>query len=233
MIAENLIPEIIIEKILRQMILITTLDLKKNSNELEKSLLGYIFGKSEKSDSISLDSYNFLEQSKHVFKSSEGSRKITTSVGYNLKMVDLGKPHIHILLPSDSSSGAQIGSGIGGDSGYMEDSDAGTYRNVMTQGSEATYNLMLTTDNVNEMMLVYHWLKSCSLTFSSQFELRGLQNVSIGGNDLQFNDELIPPNVFHRNFNLSFTYLFRGVDLFSSKYGDMSTVSAKGKAKKV
>ena len=210
----GLIPEVEIYKILKQMRDITINNTVVETNK-ELTILWRIFGDNEFNENIKLDTYNLYEQALSIFHKNNAKRGIEIGVGYNMARVESGEPSIHILLPNENMSEAPIGDG----EGYAEevvDNSKNLAFSILSANSEASYNLLITTDNVNELLIVYHWLKSTSLTFSSQFALRNMQNVRIGGNDLQFNDELVPPNVFHRNFNLSFTYDYFGINLFGN-----------------
>lgn len=181
----------------------------------ELTILWRIFGDNEFSEKSKIDTYDLYQQSLKIFAKDSAKRGIAIGVGYNMARVETGEPSIHILLPNESMSAAPIGDG----EGYAEeiiDSQQNKAFSILSANSESSYNLLITTDNVNELMVMYHWLKSTSLTFSSQFALRNMQNVKIGGNDLQFNDELVPPNVYHRNFNLSFTYDYFALNLFGN-----------------
>lgn len=208
------IPEVILYNILKYMIGYTEENSKIDNKNF--NLLWRIFGGDECYPQPKMGNLNLYEQSLELFKGDEANRGITVSVGYNLQRVETGEPSIHILLPSENQDSSSIGMGAGYYGNFVDETD-GVGLTSLSIDSAATYNLMITTDNVNEIMIIYHWLKSCSLSFSTQFELEGFKNVKIGGNDLQFNDELVPPNIFHRNFNLSFSYEVIGLDLFSEQ----------------
>lgn len=210
----SLIPEVEIYKILKQMRDYTILNTQQETNK-ELQLLYRIFGENECGEKTKLDTYDFYVQAKKIFEGGSAKDGIEISVGYNMARVETGDPSIHILLPNENMSEAPIGDGEGY-LGEVIDSAQNKAYAILSANSMCNYNLLITTDNVNEMLVMYHWLKSTSLTFSPQFALRNFQNLKIGGNDLQFNDDLVPPNVFHRNFNLSFTYDYSGIALFGN-----------------
>jgi len=60
-------------------------------------------------------------------------------------------------------------------------------------------------------------------------ELLGLHNVRFGGNDLEFMDDMVPPNIFHRNFNVSFEYEFYAISAFARKFGKNFLISPEPK----
>lgn len=210
----GVIPEIVIYNTLLNMIDFTIKNSKVENKDFR--LLWRIFGGNDCYPKATLGNLDLYEQALHIFREENGGRGIKVSIGYNLQRVETGEPSIHILLPSETTDSAPIGF----NRGYLGNViDAGDNIGVpiLEADSMVTYNLMITADNVNEMMIVYNWLKSISISFSTQFALEGFKNLKIGGNDLQFNDELVPPHIFHRNFNLSFSYEVIGIDIFNEE----------------
>jgi hypothetical protein len=65
---------------------------------------------------------------------------------------------------------------------------------------------MITSDNSSEVMIVYYWLKAMFLLFHEELELLGLRNLNHSGQDINLQQDLAPPNIFHRNLSLAFDY---------------------------
>lgn len=209
----SVIPEVVIYNTLKLMIEVTENNTKNREKELQ--LLWRIFGGNDDCHvKPEIDGMFLYEQSLKIFEGNKANRGIGVSIGYNLQRVETGEPSIHILLPSETTNSSPIGMNQGYLGNVIQDGEGYP---ILEMDTDVTYNLMITADNVNEMMIVYNWLKACTLSFSNQFSLLDFKNIRIGGNDLQFNDELIPPHIFHRNFNLSFTYEILGIDLLSSE----------------
>ena len=230
----SLIPETIIYKLLKLMIEVTKEDVKNQSTK-EAEILWRIFGDKvhgEEPDQLvevqKIGKYRLYDQAKKIFTEKPASKHdmLHVGIGYDLKRVELGVPAIHILLPNESAQNAPIGMNEGY-LGYVDDPATKTIYQVYSAETDVVYNLMITSQNMNEVVVLYHWLKSCSLSFHQQFELRDFKNIKVGGNDLNFNDDLVPPNIFHRNFNLSFSYDYAGIDIIGSKYGDTFTFKGK------
>jgi len=230
----SLIPETIIFKLLKLMVDVTKENVANQSNK-EAEILWRIFGDHEHGEDTDkyvevqqIGKYKLYEQAKSIFTDKPAAKhdSIQIGIGYDLKRVELGAPAIHILLPSESAQNAPIG-GNEGYLGYVNDEDTNTSYQIYSAETDVVYNLMITSKNMNEVVVLYHWLKSCSLTFHAQFELRDFKNVKVGGNDLNFNDDLVPPNIFHRNFNLSFSYDYAGIDIIGNKYGNTFSFQAK------
>src|SRR6201999_2719045 len=85
---------------------------------------------------------------------------------------------------------------------------------TVTQDATVLYSIIITSDNVNECLILYNFLKAAFLGFKHQLELKGLQNVRSGGTDLNLAEDLIPVNIYHRSFNLAFDYDYMTVDMF-------------------
>lgn len=165
---------------------------------------------------LELKFYNFdyYEQAVKLLVTNQdvtNSRKIEISVGYNLNRK--GLPSIHILLPSETSGEVGLGMGEGYASRYVlspeevdGDSTTGTTRTYYTNVSKSTYSILITSDNSSEVVLLYHLLKNLLFACFPAFELRGIRDPKFGGQDLQFSNELVPPEIFHRNLSLDFFY---------------------------
>ena len=161
---------------------------------------------------ISLKMYNFdyYQQAVSLFVSNQQvnvARKLEVSVGYNTKRMSL--PTIHIMLPSEQDSDNGIGEG----EGYVrdeiiEDKDGNVIKKVSSYTCvfDSSYSLLLTSDNNNEVVLMYHVLKNLLFGCFKALEFRGLRNVKFGGQDLQMNTEFVPPEIYHRSLNLKFFY---------------------------
>lgn len=210
------IPETILYKVLRTVVDVVKEDFETITDK-KKTLLWFFFGEDEFGERLEFETFDFFDQSVSILtKKGDEVRALEITIGYNLNRAAM--PTIHILLPSETP----INSGIGSNEGFQEPI-VDTQRNetipVLTQDSSVTYNLLITSDNMHEVLVLYHFLKGAFLSFKSQLELRGLQNATFGGQDIQFDEGLVPTHVFHRNFNLSFTYDFSVPDIFSRKFG--------------
>ena len=100
---------------------------------------------------------------------------------------------------------------IGADEGYLsddivEDGEKTRVQNYYTQMYDATYQIMITSNNSAEVNVVYNILKSMLLMLVPQLELMGLRLPTLSGNDVVMQDDLVPVPLFHKVINLSFTY---------------------------
>lgn len=44
------------------------------------------------------------------------------------------------------------------------------------------------------------------IMFSEHIAIQGMLNMSFSGQDIQMNQDLTPPNIFHRNLSVSFDF---------------------------
>lgn len=218
------IPEVILYKALNAVFTALRNDYN-NKVDKEKSVLYFIFGKDENGNVLKFNTFEWFAQSVEVLVGRDTKlRMVEWYLGYNMKRLNV--PTIHIMLPSESP----INSGIGSNEGYVEaeiDPQTKVSRPVYTQDSQVTYNLLITSDNYNEVLIIYQFLKSIFLSIKTHLELSNLQNVTFSGSDMNFNEDLMPANIFHRNFNISFTYDFSSIDLFDNLFGETFTDSGK------
>lgn len=213
-----LIPELVIYETINNILEYIKNDYNTKSNK-KTSYLWHVFGEDEDDRPLKLGKMNLYEQAIDIFVNGglDKKRKIEVTVGYNMQRV--GLPTIHITMPSDNPINAGIGDNEGYTSPIVDGVKKETFRTV-TADSSVVYNLIISSDNVNECLIIYNLLKAAGLGFKSQFELKGFMNTKIGGNDLQLADDLMPTNIFHRNFNISFEYNYTSIDPFPQKYGD-------------
>ncbi len=160
---------------------------------------------------------DFLEQAVHMFtKDKDERRRLGVTVGWNLERAE--SPTIHITLPSEQALNAPIGGNEGFKAPIVNESK-GEYHPVFTFDNSVTYNFLITSDNTTEVIIIYNFLKMGFASIHEHLELMCLQNVKFGGEDLYFNEELVPPHIFHRNFNMSFTYDYSVKGLLAREFG--------------
>jgi len=206
----NIIPEYELQRIINMFLVVT----RENWNsyvDKEKTFLYKVFAFNEHEESVKIDKFDFFEQSQEILINRQSKRELLITIGYNMQIAE--KPSIHITLPSESPMSA----GIGQNEGFQNNQviDESVYP-VYTANSQSTYNLIITSENMNEVLVIYHWLRATCLSMYSQFELRGFQNVRFGGADMNIDDTLIPGHIFHRNFNISFTFDWSVPDILGS-----------------
>lgn len=187
-----MLPEIQIKKLLDFFI-----------NQIDEKYLYCLFGE------LNLGDYNFNENAKSIFlKQIESSRLIETHIFFNHDRAHL--PTVHINLPSEN---------MGGDNGIDWDNmekplncTEGILK-ITPKSYISKFNLIVTSNNTFEVLIMYTVLKSLIQGNISVLELNGIRNVKISGSDIIFNEGFMPQSIFSRALTLDCTYTFEGLSL--------------------
>lgn len=210
-----IIPEIILQYTIKSVLDLINDDWD-GAVKKEDTILYSMFYKDDNGFPLVMNKFNYLDQAKAIFLRSVGDpRKLQVSVGYNLERS--GLPTIHILLPNEVEDQKGIGMGAGYQDDF-EDQEQGVWAESFTNVFKSTYNLMITSDNSSEAVLIYHTLKNVLFSVFEHLELMGLRDPKFGGQDLQFNNDLVPPTTFHRNLLLTFFYESTVKSIFNQKF---------------
>lgn len=193
-----LMPEFIIYNTLNSIITYIRNDLKKYSASPSSTFLYKLLGLDEDGNILKVNRYNFFDQAKKIF-SDLGNLDI--SFGYSFKV---NQPiSICIVLPSEQPLEPTIGE----DEGYQtEEIENVGQQKKFTQLFDTTYQIIITSSNISEVNLVYNVLKSLLIVVMPHLSLKGLMNIKLSGNDIVFNDQLIPAGMFNKVLNLNFQY---------------------------
>jgi hypothetical protein len=203
------IPEVTLYNLVKSATALIQSDFSDNTADLTQSYLYDIFGLDPRQTLWKLDKFIYFEEAKKLFIAEENSpRLFEVHLGYN--MAREGRPTIHILLPSEEVEPVIISAA----ENYYPDSMSRNPSPGMVQfkhqrRQSVTYNLLCTSRNYQEVVLLYHYLKYVFTAMVDQLEFYGLQNSVIGGSDLTTTPDLVPEIIFHRNFAVSFTYEFQ------------------------
>jgi hypothetical protein len=206
-----LIPEVEIYQSLISLFKFVRVDFEENSQN-QKSIIHNLF------KGIKLSGIDFLESAVNILitkNDSDNPRKIDVNFGYNQERAN--RPTIHILMPSEE----EVNQGLGENEGFLNfdidqinTDDSGGFSNIKQNTSfSSSFTLLITSDNANETVLIYNFLKSMIFAMRFHFESKGFQNVKINGGDILFNEQFMP-NIYTRNLNISFSYEFGIRNLF-------------------
>lgn len=192
------IPEIILYNILSYILKIIRKDLNEN---IEEETIFYKLFYGTNFPNLNLD---FYSNAKELFlRDKSHPRYLDIRMFFNADRASI--PTIHLNLPSDSD----IGGGLGVDEGYNGNnfnSIENTISENHTRNFNAVYNIIITSDNSDEVLIIYHSIRAFLISMMDIIDLNGLRNPKLGGSDLQINPELIPPNIFIRNISLNCFY---------------------------
>jgi len=192
-----IIPEVILFNALEAWLKYIRTDYKKNALTPTKSYLGMIFGNNQ------FQRYNFLEQARSVFITNDNTspRNLEINLFFNPKRN--GLPTIHITNSSDQAVHDSLSIGIGIEDAVFDDV-AQTYVRMFNRRFQCKYNLVITSDNTNEVLLIYTALRSGAISLIEHLALSGIENVKISGQDIQMKSDIVPANVFIKSVGISF-----------------------------
>lgn len=166
------------------------------TTQIKRSLLYEVFG------GITFDQLNYFDHMRLLLENTFGkqSRTIKVRLGWNSEHEDF--PVISILLPDEESNPKQVGvtQGVGINTGLNQVHD------VVESNFQTTYLLAITSNNQNDVIMLYHWLKTALLQAQQTFIGCGLQNLWISGRDLTHEFQLAPMSTYHRSVGMTFHY---------------------------
>ena len=156
-------------------------DLKANEADETKSFLYRLLGLDDDGNPLKMNRYNYFVQAKKIFNSVQN---LNVNFGYNFEVAKIIS--FHIILPSEQPSSIPLGE----DEGYQTETDEeGNAQLKFCQMFSSTYQIMITSDNSNEVNIVYHIYKSLLITLVPHLSLKGLLNPKLSGNDIVFQDD--------------------------------------------
>lgn len=181
--------------------ILNTIRLDFESNVNEKDTLLYQMFQETKFKELDIDYY---KEAKEIFlRSKDHPRKVEVRQFFDVDRASI--PTIHINLPSDSP----IFDALGVDAGYIPGITFGKeteISQVHTRRFNAVYQIIITSENVNEVILIYHTIRAFLISILDILDVNGLQNPKLGGGDIQFNADIVPPRVFMRAITINCFY---------------------------
>lgn len=194
------VPEIRMKQIIDRFLNLIELNYQSNITTPTNSWIYKVYG------TMQSGNYKYFDEAINIFtKRGDDPRKIATRLMFDRTRA--GVPTIHITLPQESPNG----NGIGFDPNYEEpifnDTD-GTYQMNYTRGFKTKYNLMITSSNDFEVLVIYTILKAIIIGSVDILDNNGLRNIQISGNDLMMNNETTPQVVYMRALQIEFMYDF-------------------------
>jgi hypothetical protein len=210
------IPEIVIYNQAKAVQVLMRRDFASKTDESKTFLYRMFSNDYYTNNPLFIEDFDFYKEAKSlIIDSKDTAKNFEICMGYNMNRSNA--PTAHIMMPNETSKGAPIGS----NEGYRSEFEDGNniIRSEFTQGTSVVYNLLFTSDNASQVIILYHLYKNAFFGLTADFAFKGFMNLSIGGSDLQFDDSFIPPNIFHRNLTLSFDYDSVSFDLTGRETG--------------
>lgn len=168
------------------------------SNGGRNSLLYQMFGTQKQGK------MDFFSQVGGILKRKFGkgnSRVLDIKTGFHINKTDL--PNISVLLPNEEPKYEQAGLTQGQPCNFYV---GGKRANIASEHYQTQYTLLITSDNENEVVALYHFLKGLMLAGRNQYQFRGLEGIRVTGRDLSMDFDLAPTQLYHRGVGLSFHY---------------------------
>jgi hypothetical protein len=191
-----IIPETIILDTLKKILKLIRLNYLANISTPSNSFLYKLL-----SDG-GFERFKYFENAVKIFNTKpEDPRHLDVNLFFNFQKQ--GTPTIHITLPSENQKNNSLGLGLGTFDAIEEQEGD---RDVLNRRYSAAYNLVITSDNSNEVVLIYHIIKSFIITANQHFTHFGLENLNISGRDLQINSNNVPANLFMRSLGIGLEY---------------------------
>lgn len=194
----TIIPEFILLTTIKKALDLIEVDHKlcETENRIEESYLYRVFGDNQ------IERYQYYEQAKAIlFKKKDDPRKLTIDLMYNMKMDKV--PTIYITLPGEQH-GQNAMTVEQEDEPYWNDN--GSFTDKFTRRKSATYAIYITSDNSNEVSLLYHLLDSILISATAGLALSGLYNLTQGGQDIQLENDKTPKHFFIKALSIGLQY---------------------------
>jgi len=192
-----IIPEFIIFSFIESLLDYVKKDIRDNTDKT-KTIIYYLFNDTK------FQNFDFYKSAlEFLTREADHPRQIQVRMGFDSSRASL--PTIHITLPSERS-GQQ---GLGLDEGYEDnevDITEGKESPIYIRTYDCQYSLILTSENVLEITLLYNLLKGLLISSLDILELNGLRNIKLSGQDMQLSENIVPVNVFARGLMLDFFY---------------------------
>ncbi|HSY75969.1 MAG TPA: hypothetical protein VK890_03885, partial [Bacteroidia bacterium] len=176
------------------------------ASDKTETILNDLFAADNNNNPIQWENLNYFEQATALFsRTAEAVRQPQVYIGYNLQRAFL--PAVHILLPQETP-GRYDSIGLKDNIAPIYNPNATVpyemYANVLTY--RANFDLLVTSDNATDILLIYYALKAMLAYVVDTFEIFGLHNCKSTGMDVQLDPAYAPPNIFHRTLRLEFDY---------------------------
>lgn len=203
------IPEIRVHRVI-SLILESIRDNYKSVNNKKDSFLFLIL------KDQCVDGYDFFEQAVEVImRSPSDPKELKVRLFFDAERAAL--PTIHINLPSENASD----DGLGSDEGFnptVFDDKRSTYQRVFNRSFQANYQVIFTSANSLETVLLYHVIRAAVIAYLPSLEVLGFKKLKLGGGDLILNPNIVPLTVFVRGFSMHFAYEVAAPQLASERF---------------
>lgn len=216
------IPELIIQSLVEGIFAHVKRDIEDATSDDEMILYKLFNG-------LSVGKRNYFVEAKDLFSRDRKThpRAIETHLFFPKAQKDT--PTVNIILPGEQSMYNEIGVG---ETGHEEDislnADSSEYTPTYLRRFDGQLVVLITSDNHQETLLIYHLLKSMFISIFDASEFGGLQNPVLSGRDLAVNEMNNPPHLFTRALSIKHMHEVKVPRFFSSQ--EIGKIVLEGKA---
>lgn len=191
-------PEIIIQNAVELILAHIRSDWDNNTDKTKTTLYKLWNG-------VKYGRYDMYAEAQSVFlRKKDDPRLIRVRPSFDKEQANI--PTIFVNLPSEEGGFAD---GLGMDQNEVDvtyDDDNLTYTNNYGRGFSSNYNIVISSENRNEILLIYHTIRALLIPLFNHMMFDGLEVPKLSGRDLQIYSELVPNHIFMRAIGLSISY---------------------------
>jgi len=193
-----IIPEVQLCTIIDALLKHIKLDFEAKVVTPEKSLLYNYF------NGIVDHKKDYYKEAVDLFtREADHPRLIETRLAFDAERAKI--PTIHITMPSDQTGQNSLGIGESGMADYVNYID-GEVSVEYERRFDTQYQIVCTSDQHSEVMLMYHLVRAGLISILDTFSLTGLEDPKLSGQELKINPDLMPSHIFMRAIGVSFSY---------------------------
>jgi hypothetical protein len=184
-----------------------------DAGDIQKSYLYQV------SQGQAFERYNYFEQLKSILIDNNigHPRFVEIDLMFNAKRESV--PSLHIINPSETLGQNSLGIGEGEEENRVSIQGGVTYTvPVYTRRFKATYDVVIVSDNSNEVVALYSLLKTMVIATLGELNLQGLENILINGTDLTPYDSLVPKTMYMKVLRLSLEYTTSAISIAKAFY---------------
>lgn len=193
-----IMPEQILFNFIKKVFGIIKQDYLANEHRAKHTFLYQIFADN------CIGNYDLYENAvKLITAGVDNPRKISVRLFFDTEIANF--PTIHITLPGENTEPG----GLGFDRNFVEeiiDRREDTYSDVLARRFSSRYDLVVSSDNMLETVLIYHLLRSMLISTFRSLLNTGLEDLKFSGQDVSIYQEITPPGTFMRVLSLEFSY---------------------------
>ena len=216
-----IIPDFALENLLTTAIKFLKKDYDEQVTKYEKLSYLYLL-----THGVGIQRLNLFEEAKAIFFNTDknSDKKVSVTLGWPETL----KSSLNIIITHVGEDYAQNALGVDqGTEIYEEhvptsidsDGEPNNWRTTYARRYKANYRIIITGDNTNETIVMYHVIKSLLIAFegTSHLAAMGFQNPQITGNDIEIKTDIIK-HKFAKSIRFSFEYPFRTPDVNRVQY---------------